>query len=243
MPIGKYYQTQHTISVSSILIDCRIPGKTKDAQIVKGNSNHIVICHRGLFFKLKILDDNGNHLSLTQVYQSLCQVLEEVRLRHQQSSEACQVGLLTSNDRDSWFESYNALKDAGNAKAIADIENSLFLLCLDQSISSTESSPLAKTALNSLHGHGQLNGSNRWFDKALQFIVAKSGEVAISNEHSFAEAVPTMSIADFCIDYIHRDEFPTLAALSQKPIISHIPFELNDEIRKKINEASRKIDK
>ena len=224
----------------------RIPGKTKDSQIVKGNSDHIVICHQGHFFQLKILDDNGNHLSLTQIYQSLCQVLKEVelRLQHHQSSEASQVGLLTSNDRDSWFESYNALKDAGNAKAIADIENSLFLLCLDQSISSSnENSPLAKTAINSLHGYGQLNGSNRWFDKALQFIVAKSGEVAISNEHSFAEAVPTMSIADFCIDYIIRDEFPTLAALTQRPIISHIPFVLNDDIRIKINEASKKIDR
>ena len=215
----------------------RIPGQTKDSQIVNGDSDYIVIAHRGHFFRLKILDENGNKLSYSQVYQSLCQVLQEVQRQNVES----QVGILTSDDRDSWFQSYHALKDAGNVQAIADIENSLFLLCLDSSISSNES-PLAKTAINSLLGHGHQNGANRWFDKALQFIVARSGEIAISNEHSFAEAVPTMSMADFCVDYINKDQFSSLTSVAtHQPI--YIPFELNDDIRTKIQEASQKLDR
>ena len=66
---------------------------------------------------------------------------------------------------------------------------------------------LTSTALNSLHGVGsKVNGNNRWYDKALQFIVAKSGEVAICNEHSFAEAVPTMNIADHVVDTLIAEQ-------------------------------------
>ena len=66
---------------------------------------------------------------------------------------------------------------------------------------------LTSTAMNSLHGIGsKVNGNNRWYDKALQFIVAKSGEVAICNEHSFAEAVPTMNIADHVVDTLMAEQ-------------------------------------
>ena len=101
------------------------------------------------------------------------------------------IGLLTSDTRQNWYRAHQVLK-VQDSETLSKIEGSSFVLCLDETIEETGKDKLTSTALNSLHGIGtSVNGSNRWYDKALQFIVAKSGEVAICNEHSFAEAVPT----------------------------------------------------
>ena len=103
------------------------------------------------------------------------------------------IGLLTSDTRQNWYRAHQVLK-IQDSETLSKIEGSSFILCLDENLQEAGGGKdkLTSTALNSLHGIGtSVNGSNRWYDKALQFIVAKSGEVAICNEHSFAEAVPT----------------------------------------------------
>lgn len=149
--------------------------------------------------------------------------------------------MLTSDSRDNWFRAYQLLKKNGNSKAIETIENGLFLLCLDDDIIGNED-VLTKTGLNSLHGLGtSMNGSNRWYDKALQFIIAKSGEVAISNEHSFAEAVPTMAIADHILDQIQNGS--DISNSYHSTTIEHIPFALNSEIMELIDKSSENLNK
>ena len=220
----------------------RIAGQFKDSQVVNDKADYIVVAYHGHFFHLKITDSNGNRIVPQQVYSGLCQIVQHA---DQRLGESGHVGLLTSEDRDSWYEAYNALKDAGNSKAIDEIEKSLFLLCLDEAIDEdSSSSALAQTAKNSLHGLGTQNGHNRWYDKALQFIIARSGHVAISNEHSFAEAVPTMNIADFCLDQIFATNRKGLEySDSNLQVISQIAFNVNPDIQAKIAQASKKIDK
>ncbi len=149
------------------------------------------------FYTLKVKDDNGNNLDAGVLRSGLQSIVEEAR-RNQPGF----VGLLTSDHRDNWNKAYNVLLQEDKA-SLDEIQGALFLLCLDESLDSNDDDVLTKTALNSLHGLGSdANGHNRWYDKALQFIVARSGEVSICNEHSFAEAVPTMNIADFVMDQL-----------------------------------------
>jgi carnitine O-acetyltransferase len=156
------------------------------------------------------------------------------------------AGLLTSDSRDNWFASYTTLKE-NNSESIDTIEDSLFLLCLDDNLDSHNADVLTKAGYNSLHGIGTtVNATNRWYDKALQFIVAKSGEVSITNEHSFAEAVPTMAIADHIIDYI--DQLTTAADDDMRQDIQnvsppeHIPFILDEPINDRIDIAAKNLD-
>ena len=219
----------------------RVPGQLKDSQKVNDKADYVTVVYRGHFFNMKIMDNNGNRVAPQQVYSSLYQIVQHV---DQRLGETGQVGLLTTEDRDSWYEAYNALKGAGNSKAIGEIENSLFLLCLDEEIKDSTCT-LAQTAKNSLHGLGTAyNGHNRWMDKALQFIIARSGQVAISNEHSFAEAVPTMNIADFCLDQISKSNLDGFEySGSNLQPIKHISFNIDPDVQAKIDQASKKIDK
>ena len=88
-----------------------------------------------------------------------------------------------------------------------------------------------------------VNGSNRWYGKALQFIIAKSGEVCISNEHSFCEAVPAIALADDILDRIKQNEYNDQVQSSMMPDINHIPFNINTKIEEEIEAASKKLNK
>ena len=132
------------------------------------------------FYTLTIRDSNGNYVGLDQIYLQLKCIMEESRRKERKG----QVGIVTSDTRDNWHQAYQTIIGKQD-EAFQTMANSLFLLCLDDIVISEEDS-LTRTGLNSLHGLGSSNnGINRWYDKALQFIIARSGEVAICNEHRY----------------------------------------------------------
>lgn len=65
---------------------------------------------------------------------------------------------------------------AVNAKSLKNIDDSIFVFCLDD-----YSSPLDIDLSHRNIFHGR-NGRNRWFDKALQFIVENNGRAGINGE-------------------------------------------------------------
>lgn len=65
-----------------------------------------------------------------------------------------------------------------NAKSLKNIDDSLFVFCLDD-----YSSPLDLDSSHRNIFHAK-NGRNRWFDKALQFIVENNGRAGINGEVS-----------------------------------------------------------
>lgn len=67
---------------------------------------------------------------------------------------------------------------AVNAKSLKNIDDSIFVFCLDD-----YSSPLDLDLSHRNIFHGR-NGRNRWFDKALQFIVENNGRAGINGEVS-----------------------------------------------------------
>ena len=158
-----------------------------DSQVVDSDPNYIIVMHRGNAFVMETKDVDGNDLKASQIYYSLQHALAESK----RLGSIGKIGLLTSDTRQNWYRAHQVLK-VQDSETLSKIEGSSFILCLDETLEESGKDKLTSTALNSLHGIGtSVNGSNRWYDKALQFIVAKSGEVAICNEHSFAEAVPT----------------------------------------------------
>ena len=73
-------------------------------------------------------------------------------------------------------------------------------------------------------------------------IVAKSGEVSISNEHSFCEAVPVIAMADDMLDKM-KDNHNIVQ--SQSPMlddIAHVSFKLDSRIEEEIKRAAKSLD-
>jgi len=223
----------------------RIPGLVSDSQVVDSDPNYIIVMHRGNAFVMETKDVNGNDLNASQIYYSLQHTLAESK----RLGSVGKIGLLTSDTRQNWYRAHQVLK-VQDSETLSKIEGSSFVLCLDETLQEAGSGKdkLTSTALNGLHGMGtSVNGSNRWYDKALQFIVAKSGEVAICNEHSFAEAVPTMNIADHVIDVLMQDDntnaslFTSAGIDIQSPTILSFKTQM-EQLLPMIQESSSNLD-
>lgn len=185
---------------------------------------------------MTVKDANGNFLEASQLLSGLQEILaESIR-----SSKRGMIGVLTSDSRDNWHQAYQLLK-ANHSAHVEAIEKSLFVLCLDDEIEGQDDQ-LTRTALNCLHGLGsKINGNNRWYDKALQFIVSKSGEVGVCNEHSFAEAVPTMNIVDFILDQINTMEDNSIQSL-ETPFVQHLDFQDSNGFDAMLETAASNLD-
>ena len=185
-----------------------------------------------------MFDANQNNSSASQIFSSLKHIVEDSKRLQVKG----QIGILSSDARDDAFRTYNMLKESGNSESLDVIESSLFVLCLDDDIKSDQDI-WTSSAINSLLGYGsQINGYNRWFGKAIQMIVAKSGEVSISNEHSFCEAVPVIAMADDMLDRM-KDNHDLVQ--SQSPMlddIAHVPFKLDSRIEEEIKRAAKSLD-
>lgn len=116
-----------------------------------------------------------------------------------QHSEEIGLGILTSENRDNWYEAYSSLsKSEKNRKNFESIHDSLFVLCLDTKEKHNTNDRTENSAYI-LHGNKSYT-ANRWFDKTIQAIIGPNGVWGVNFEHSIAEAVPHA----FMNDYINK---------------------------------------
>ena len=79
---------------------------------------------------------------------------------------------MTSENRDVWADVYASLiKDEINKKSLESIQESLFVLCIDdadgQHHKTSDTNERTRSALQLLHGNKEYS-SNRWHDKTIQ---------------------------------------------------------------------------
>jgi carnitine O-acetyltransferase len=80
---------------------------------------------------------------------------------------------------------------AVNRKNFKEINESLFVLCLDDFTNSLDND---KFHHQIFHNN---DASNRFFDKGVQIIVSNNGRVGINGEHSPVDAVIPGTVFDF----------------------------------------------
>lgn len=100
------------------------------------------------------------------------------------------LGVLTSENRDTWASVREHLVQTHNGNALDMIDSALFCVSLDDNnvYPVEDPVPLSK---NMLHGdeHGL---TNRWFDKSFSLIVCKDGNAGINFEHSWGDGVAVL---------------------------------------------------
>lgn len=130
---------------------CRVPKREHD--VVKlydpSQHTHAIVARKGQFFSVDFVDkQTGNPLPVTVLEERLDEIVKEADERMDDNDEnyddhensiALSLGILTSNDRDSWADARDELIRAGGKQMkdhLERLESGALLLCLDDEVSS-----------------------------------------------------------------------------------------------------------
>ncbi|XP_078197783.1 carnitine O-palmitoyltransferase 1, liver isoform isoform X4 [Callithrix jacchus] len=163
----------------------RIPGEETDTIQHMRDSKHIVVYHRGRYFKVWLYHD-GRLLKPREMEQQMQRILDDTS--EPQPGEA-RLAALTAGDRVPWARCRQAYFGHGKNKQSLDaVEKAAFFVTLDETEQGyrredpdTSMDSYAKSLL-----HGRCY--DRWFDKSITFVVFKNGKMGMNAEHSWADA-------------------------------------------------------
>ncbi|KAH5578351.1 hypothetical protein HBI24_163690 [Parastagonospora nodorum] len=206
---------------------CRVPKKPSDTG-VKYNfkeNQHIIAIRKNQFWKIPH-EINGKQLNTSELQLQFERVYEK-------AEKSPAVGILTSQNRDVWSDVYPKLKAASdnNAASVKDIEAASFTVCLD------DASPVTLEERAHQYWHG--DGSNRWFDKPLQFIVNDNGTSGFMGEHSMMDGTPTHRLNDYANQQIFTNALPfdDPNIRSDLPNPKPLRFDINEQLKQDISDA------
>ncbi|GAM84639.1 hypothetical protein ANO11243_026380 [Dothideomycetidae sp. 11243] len=206
---------------------CRIPAKPADfpKKYAAADNKHIVVVRKNQFFKV-MHEVGGKQLTTKELEQQFEKI-------YKSAEKADPVGVMTSENRDTWTEMRDALIAANpaNLTALETIEGASFVVCLDDAAPIT----LEERAHQFWHG----DGCNRWFDKPLQFIVNDNGTSGFMGEHSMMDGTPTHRLNDTISEWIFNDklDFSNPDVRSTLPDPAPIRFQLTPELREDLSRA------
>ncbi|CAF0927076.1 unnamed protein product [Adineta steineri] len=176
----------------------RIP--KKDCDILKTNTEnirHIIVIKHGHYYKVNILEENGELLSaekLASIMKYLCEDLNEEENKYP-------FGYFTADKRDRWAtirEQIESLSEH-NKQMFKEIDSSIMVVCLDEDDPSKLNKSLSKEERTKYISGKYLcnNASNRWFDKSFNMIMLSDGTLGLHCEHSWGDGV---ALLRFCND-------------------------------------------
>ena len=145
------------------------------------------------------------------------------------------MGALTSNNRDKWTNSRQALLSVGgsggeqNKASLERIESSVILVCLDELTPVTTE----ERSWNLWWG----DGKNRFYDKQ-QLIVTDNGKSGYMGEHSTMDGTPTLRMNDFVLSAIAANKID-MGSSSRSDLTApkEISFALDKKVEGLIKES------
>ncbi|OQN97876.1 hypothetical protein B0A48_16187 [Cryoendolithus antarcticus] len=198
---------------------CRLPLKPADAPIKYDYTKHqhILVIRKNSFYKLPYVV-NGKQLNTTELE-------EQFRRIYKSAEKGPAVGTMTAENRDTWTEMRKRLisSNPSNEAALEAIQAASFVVCLD------DAAPVTLTERAHQYWHG--DGSNRWFDKPLQFIINENGTSGFMGEHSMMDGTPTHRLNDYVnmVIFNNKLDFDNPELRSELPPPTPIRFHLSKE--------------
>ncbi|GAB2631864.1 choline/carnitine O-acyltransferase [Nocardia goodfellowii] len=213
--------------------ETRIPGADQDSVRVPysddwpgpSDARHIVVFCRGTMFRLDVIGPGGRPYSPDDLAEALRAVLATA------GTAEAPVGHLTTKARAEWAASRTTLRaEPANVAALDTIETALFCLCLED-----------LEPRDDLHACDQLlhgNSGNRWFDKAVSFIVFANGQAGINVEHCGLDGTTILSFVDTLLETPAAEHAARSGAHTQgTPPLEPIEFVLDEALRADIAAA------
>jgi carnitine O-acetyltransferase len=216
----------------------RIPGPVRDTVRAPyteqwpgpSAARHIIVFFRGNMFRLDVFGPEGHPHSLDDLRAGLQAVMKAGVIR---ATNDTSVGHLTTMARAEWAATRQALLTAhpANAGALDLVETALFCLSLEDV---TPGSGL-DACDQLLHG----DSANRWFDKAVSFIVFANGTAGINDEHSNLDGSTVISFIDDLLGAPAEEHARRSGARSQGvPVVEPVEFVLNAALRAGVSSAA-----
>ncbi len=210
---------------SNVFSSTRIPRKNADEFKVSSVRTHIIIMCSQRMFKLNILDEKGTVRSPVAIESDLNRIISGKNL-------GSNLGILTTMPRDDWAEKRENLFAISehNSEVMKSIEEAAFVVCLDKN----KPEEMTEISQQLLHG----DGTDRFFDKSLQFVVFQNGKAGINFEHTGVDGSVMLRVIKHLHDSIGHVVFDAQRGVDE-PFISseELVFELNDGLNKAIDDA------
>ncbi|MEO5876697.1 MAG: choline/carnitine O-acyltransferase [Streptosporangiaceae bacterium] len=201
----------------------RIPGLVQDSVRTPypegpSQARHIVVFSRGTMFRLDVQTADGTPYGRADLVSGLRGILE-----HDPAKEPS-VGHFTTKARAEWAVTRQVLMDLDprNEAAFEDVETALLCLCLEDL---SPKDPL-EACDQLLHG----DSANRWFDKAVSFVVFADGTAGINVEHCGLDGTTILSFVDTVLNTV-PDTVPEAHPSQGTPAVEPIEFVLDDALR------------
>ncbi|XP_029490280.1 carnitine O-palmitoyltransferase 1, liver isoform-like isoform X4 [Oncorhynchus nerka] len=162
----------------------RIPGIETDFVQHLSDRKHLVVYHKGRFFKVWLYY-GGRHLWPSELETQFQRIL--VDTTEPQPGEL-KLAALTAGNRVPWARARLKYFSQGvNKASLEAIETSAFFLSLDDEVHGYDPDKLRSL---DLYAKSLLHGKcyDRWFDKSFTLIAYKNGKLGVNAEHSWADA-------------------------------------------------------
>ncbi|XP_039309848.1 carnitine O-palmitoyltransferase 1, liver isoform-like isoform X1 [Solenopsis invicta] len=180
----------------------RIPGIECDKIVHYQDAKHIVVYHKGKYFKVLIYYRN-RILQACEIELQIQQILDD---NSTPSEGEEKLAALTAGERTAWAQARKDFFAKGVNKASLDIiEKAAFVVALDDV--PYEYDPKHPEKLDNcgrilLHGKGH----DRWFDKSFMLCTGNNGRIGFNVNHSWADATIMAHVGDYitCSEFLNQ---------------------------------------
>lgn len=222
------YQRKQPLCMSqykTLLSTTRIPGKIKDFHLTEANTSHVIIIHKGHYYRLNVLNNSRKILSYNTLYQNLMAIINTPKTINRLA-----LGDLTALPRRKWADLRNHLitLNPQNKKSLHQIERALGVFVIDENQYKNDSQMFKNIFCGDSH--------NRWYDKSLQFILNEAGDLGINYEHSGVDGTTLGHLVAYL--YQNLCTFETSFNVIKKTPVDEITFTLDDLLKSAIKEAA-----
>ncbi|MGI5468376.1 choline/carnitine O-acyltransferase [Streptomyces sp. CA-132043] len=194
------------------------------------DARHVVVFFRGAMYRMDVLGADGTPHTPADLEAGLAAVM---KAGAEPAPRDTSVGHLTTMARADWAATRETLRahHPGNAAALDDIETALFCVCLED----FAPADTQETCDELLYG----DRGNRWFDKAVSFVVFADGRAGINVEHCGLDGTTILSFVDTLLGTPAEEQSRQSGARSQgRPEFSALTWHLDDALRARARAAA-----
>lgn len=194
-------------------------------------NDYLIALKNGRVFKV-MLTRGRNNIS----FEDLRNIFEVIL--NQADDEVLWTGILTADERNSWAKIREQVKEVNetNKAYLHVIEAAAFVVCLDNA------SPTTMVERAALFHFG--DGSNRWNDKSIQFVVCANGCSGFIGDHTMLDAGTVHSLNDFInsaiLDFRPEPRVNGYGRINYAKL-EELPFTSTPEIENHINRVRKQF--
>ncbi|KAJ0408631.1 hypothetical protein P43SY_008978 [Pythium insidiosum] len=215
----------------NLFASVRVPQIGRDTLQTFPDSRHVVVQRGAKFYRFDVLRADGSAVPDEQILANIEAILKEpLQLG---TPAAPGVGVMTTLNRDTWAKAREHLVASSgvNKASLEAIDSALFVVSLEHGTPKTHEQ-ISRTFLVG-------DGSNHWFDKSFQLIVAADGQAAVNFEHSWGDGVAVLRYLNEM--YADSVKYPVLQAAAEAAP-TELAWELSAETQQTLKSGKETFD-